>query len=312
MVRIVVTGALGHVGSKLVRSWLAFGEVSQLTIVDDLRSAKHNSLFGLGGVRKLRFAEGDIRELNLEELFQNADFVVHLAAKTDAESSSLNPKETWDNNLTGTIKVSDACQASGSHLIFPSSTSVYGVQGETVDENCPPSSLAPQSPYAEAKLAEEREVLARVDRGHLNATVFRLGTIFGTSPGMRFHTAVNRFCWQAAFEQPITVWKTAMNQERPYLSLDDCLSAFTRVVFNSVRPNGVTNLVTVNSTVRQIVSVVQEFVPSTQIDLVDSPIMNQLSYTVSFQKSLDLGFNYLGELREGIRQTLAFLGVGVN
>ena len=47
----------------------------------------------------------------------------------------------------------------------------------------------------------------------------RFGTIFGASPGMRFHTAVNKFCWQAVMGQPITVWSTAYDQKRPYLEV---------------------------------------------------------------------------------------------
>ena len=44
--------------------------------------------------------------------------------------------------------------------------------------------------------------------------ILRFGTIYGVSSGMRFHTAVNKFCYQAAFNKPLTVWKTALNQKK--------------------------------------------------------------------------------------------------
>ena len=34
---------------------------------------------------------------------------------------------------------------------------------------------------------------------------------------MRFHTAVNKSCWQAVMGQPLTVWETAYGQKRTYL-----------------------------------------------------------------------------------------------
>ena len=56
---------------------------------------------------------------------------------------------------------------------------------------------------------------------NLKGIILRLGTIFGVSKGMRFHTAVNKFCYQAAFKKPLTIWKTAYDQKRPYLDLQD-------------------------------------------------------------------------------------------
>jgi UDP-glucose 4-epimerase len=43
---------------------------------------------------------------------------------------------------------------------------------------------------------------------------------------MRFHTAVNSFCFSAAINEEIKVYKTALNQYRPYLSLSDAFRAF--------------------------------------------------------------------------------------
>ena len=106
-----------------------------------------------------------------------------------------------------------------------SSTSVYGSTKDLVDEKCSINDLNPQSPYAFTKLAEEKFILDLSKNRGLKATTCRFGTIFGSSVGMRFHTAVNKFCWQAALKEPITVWKTAMDQYRPYLALTDACSA---------------------------------------------------------------------------------------
>lgn len=48
-----------------------------------------------------------------------------------------------------------------------------------------------------------------------------LGHIGGTSPGMRFHTAVNKLYWQVVMGIPFTVWRAALHQKRQHLELGD-------------------------------------------------------------------------------------------
>ena len=116
------------------------------------------------------------------------------------------------------------CKANKCKLIHISSTSVYGKQSSLVDENCEKKFLKPQSPYADIKLIEE-EMLKNASN-KIKYTTYRFGTISGVSSGMRFHTAVNKFCLNAALDNDIAVYKTALNQYRPYLSLKDAFKVF--------------------------------------------------------------------------------------
>ena len=135
----------------------------------------------------------------------------------------------------------------------------------------------------------------------------RLGTVFGISIGMRFHTAINKFCWQAAMGQPVTVWRTAYDQYRPYLDLLDAARAVAFILRNDLFDGQIYNVLTQNATVRQIVEVIREFVPALAVEFVDSPIMNQLSYEVSCERFVGRGFAFEGDLRRGIAETLAML-----
>ena len=121
----------------------------------------------------------------------------------------------------------------------------------------------------------------------MKAVTFRFGTIFGVSPGMRFHTAVNKFCWQAAMGLPITVWSTAYEQKRPYLDLDDACNAIVHAIKKDLFDGEIFNVLTLNATVKEIVELIKEFVPDLKVEFVDSPIMNQLSYEVSTQKGTE-------------------------
>ena len=141
----------------------------------------------------------------------------------------------------------------------------------------------------------------------LKAIVCRFGTIFGASPGMRFHTAVNKFCWQAVMGQPLTIWRTAYDQKRPYLDLSDAVRAIPYIIEHNLFDGRTYNVLTLNATVREIVEAIEEFVPDIELSYVDSPIMNQLSYEVSSQRFLDRGFVFSGDIRRGIGDTISQL-----
>ena len=121
---------------------------------------------------------------------------------------------------------------------------------------------------------------------------------------MRFHTAVNKFIWQAAVGQPLTVWTTALHQKRPYCDLEDCVRAMNFFTTGRRFDNQIYNIVTDNFTVQNIIDVIKRYVPGVRISFVDSPIMNQLSYQVSNRKSIGLGLAYSGDLETGIVTSL--------
>lgn len=304
--RIVVTGALGHIGSQFIRALPASFPGADVLLVDDLSSQRFCSLFDLPQGARFRFCEADIRTAELASLFGSADVVVHLAAITNATESFANRNEVESVNVAGTQRVADACIDAGSPLIFLSTTSVYGTQGDTVDEECPVTALRPQSPYATTKLQAEADLVAAGERGLRHVTC-RFGTIFGPSPGMRFHTAINRFCWQATVGQPITVWRTAMNQKRPYLDVNDAVRALLFIVRRQLFDGRIYNVVTANSTVGEIIRIIQSRIPDAAVELVDTLIMNQLSYEVSSSRFREAGFVAEGDLEAGINATLSRL-----
>jgi len=177
----------------------------EVVMLDDLSTQRYCSLFNLPVEGRYRFIEADVLTADLAALFQGADAVVHLAAITNATASFDIQEKVEEVNFAGTEKVARACIETGCALIFPSTTSVYGSQAEVVDEDCSIDDLKPQSPYAESKLRAERLLQALGETEGLRFIICRFGTIFGTSVGMRFHTAINKFCWQAVMGQPITV-----------------------------------------------------------------------------------------------------------
>ena len=305
--KIIVTGAIGHIGSYVIRDLGIQFPKSDIFMIDNMMTQRYSSLFNLPTVGNYHFIEGDINSIDLKIVFSGASVVIHLAAITDAAGSFDRAVELEANNYQSTVKVANACIETGASLIALSSTSVYGTQSNVVDEDCTEEELQPQSPYAATKLKEE-ELIAKLCREKgLKAVHCRFGTIFGASPGMRFHTAVNKFCWQAVMRQPISVWSTAYDQKRPYLDLLDASRAIELIVKSKIFDGRIYNVLTNNSTVREVVSVIQEFVPDLEVGFVDSKIMNQLSYEVLDDRFKSKGFISAGSLRRGIGETISML-----
>ena len=255
-----------------------------------------------------QFVEADVCTADLNTLFRGTDIVIHFAAITDAANSFEIANQVDQVNYHGTERVAQACLANGSRMLFFSTTSVYGTKEKLVDENCSEDELKPQSPYAASKLKAEKKLIELGHSDGLKSTVFRFGTIFGPSIGMRFHTAINKFCWQACVGQPITVWRTALNQMRPYLDLSDAVRAINFIIKTGSFDNLVYNVLTGNATVGEIVNIIQACVPDVQIEYVDSRVMNS-NFLMKFRvkSSRHWVLKVEGSLVQGIQDTIRLI-----
>lgn len=305
--KIGITGALGHIGSRLIRDLPETFPGAEVVMIDNMAVQRYPSLFDLPTTARYRFVEGDVMDYDLEALFEGVDVVMHLAAITNAAGSFDIAARVEKENYECTKRVAEVCLKLGAPLIHLSSTSVYGTQNDVVDENCTEEELQPQSPYAETKIREEKLLKKMYDEDGLKSVVCRFGTIFGVSEGMRFHTAVNKFCWQAALGQPITVWASAYEQKRPYLDLSDAVQAIILIMEQGLYDGEIYNVLTHNLTVRDVVDEIKKHVPSLEIDFVSHKIMNQLSYNVSCAKFEAKGFVPKGSIHNGIASTIALL-----
>ncbi len=207
----------------------------------------------------------------------------------------------FKNNLNCLKTVINFCISNKVKLIHISSTSVYGKQADLVDETCEKRYLKPQSPYAKIKLIEEN-LLKRQKK--LKYTTFRFGTIAGVSKGIRFHTAVNKFCFNAALNENITVYKTALHQYRPYLSIRDAFKVFKFCIDNDFFKNDIYNALSGNFTVNQILKKIRKIKKKNKITFVKSKIMNQLSYHVDDTKLKNEGLKLNSNLEKDIKDTL--------
>jgi len=302
---ILITGCCGHIGSYLVDNIHKIKKIKKCFIVDNFNSTQINSLFNSKKKNNLKFYNLDLTKKSSLSKFNKIDYVVHLASMTNAEGSFNKKNEMYKNNIECMKNIINFCKVKKSKLIHISSTSVYGKQAALVDETCEEKFLKPQSPYAEIKLIEER-MLQKASK-NINYITYRFGTISGVSSGMRFHTAVNKFCLNASLNCDIAVYKTALNQYRPYLSLVDAFKVFKFTIEKDLFKNDIYNALSENCTVNQILEKIRKSKKNIKVKFVSSKIMNQLSYHVSKDKLNNEGLYLKNKIIHDIEDTMKLL-----
>ena len=303
---LLITGCCGHIGSYVAENIHKIKKIKKTIIVDNIKSNRFCSLFDLQKKSNLNFFLRDVSKTKSLKDFKKIDYVIHLASMTNAEKSFGKESEMYKNNIDCLKTVIEFCKKNNSKLIHLSSTSVYGKQTKVVDETCEKKYLKPQSPYADIKLIEER--MLKKESKNLTYNTFRFGTISGVSKGIRFHTAVNKFCLNAAINEDINVYRTALNQYRPYLSLRDAFEVFKFSIEKDFFKNDIYNALSGNYTVNQILQKIKKNKKKLKIKLVSSEIMNQLSYHVSNKKLNNEGLFLKNKIDRDIKETLKLLG----
>jgi UDP-glucose 4-epimerase len=302
---ILITGGLGHIGSHFIDSINKIKKINQVYVIDNNSNNRINSLFKFKK-KKIKLIFKDLCDVNcFKTINHKIDIILHLASITNAEASVKEKKRVYKNNFGAFKNIVNFSIKNKSKFIHISSTSVYGSQEKIIGENC--KELKPQSPYANVKLLEEKYLKKTKNIFYVS---LRFGTIVGYSMGMRFHTAVNKFCFNTIMNLPITVWETAIDQFRPYLSIDDAFSSLKFIIENNYFDNKIHNVLSNNYTVRQIISYMGLFKKKIEIKYTKSRIMNQLSYKVINQTGLLKKIKLKKEIKSDIKNIfLAFKNI---
>ena len=299
---LLITGGLGHIGTFFLQNVHKIKKIKRIYVIDKLEE-KILNIINLNYKKKINFIDQDLTKKKIN--FKNKikfSAVIHLASLTDPSESMINNKFTIKHNLKCFMNVLEYCKKNKIPLVHISSTSIYGSKNLNIDEKC--KELIPQSPYAKAKIMEEK-MLKKTDRSFKYITL-RFGTIVGPSPGMRFHTAANKFCMQAFLDRPFAIWKTALFQYRPYLSIRDSFNTFKFILEKKVFNREIYNIVSENLTVLNVINKIRKY-KSSKLRLVKSNIMNNLSYKVSTLKIKNIGLNINSRILKDIENNFKFL-----
>jgi nucleoside-diphosphate-sugar epimerase len=149
--RYLVTGGAGFIGSNTVDELVRRGH--SVVVLDDLSSGKEENLSEVRS--KITFVKGSIIDLEvIHKAIHQAEYVIHLAAKTSVPRSVKDPLETNKINVEGTLNVLIAARDNKvKRVVFAASSSAYG-ETPTLPklETMPPQ---PISPYGVSKYVGE-------------------------------------------------------------------------------------------------------------------------------------------------------------
>ncbi|MBH8571664.1 NAD-dependent epimerase [Nostocaceae cyanobacterium CENA369] len=232
MVKVLVTGAAGFIGFHLSQRLLSRGdEVVGLDNLNDYYdvSLKKERLVQLEGKSGFSFHKLDLVDnASISQLFaeQRFDIVVNLAAQAGVRYSLKNPHAYIDSNLVGFTNILEGCRHSGvKHLVFASSSSVYGANTKTpfsVRDNVD----HPVSLYAATKKANELMAHTYSHLYNLPTTGLRFFTVYG--PWGRPDMALFLFTKAILAKQPIDVFNYGKMQ-RDFTYIDDIVEGIVRV-----------------------------------------------------------------------------------
>ncbi len=229
--RVVVTGGAGFIGANLVRALLARPEVAQVRVVDDLSTGSKANLAGVGAT----LYEGSILDRGLlDEAFDGADAVVHLAALPSVPRSVADPLASHHANATGTLEVLEAARrAGGPYVAAASSSSVYGANRELPKRET--MRTAPMSPYAVSKLATEAYLGAYHHCYGLGVLPLRFFNVFGPlqPAGHAYAAVVPAFLDAALAGRPLTVHGDG-GQSRDFTYVGTVAQVITEAVLGRV------------------------------------------------------------------------------
>ena len=234
---ILVTGCAGFIGSHLVKTLCAQGHT--VIGIDNLNDYYDVALkkWRLEQIRhpQFTFYQEDITQC-LEVLFSRYHFdqVVHLAAQAGVRYSIDNPKAYIDSNLCGFANLLEACRHHQTqHLIFASSSSVYGANtespfcvGHPVDH--------PLSLYAATKKSNELMAHSYANLYQLPCTGLRFFTVYG--PWGRPDMALFKFTDQIVKNQPIDVYNHG-HMRRDFTYIDDIIHGILGAIANPATAN---------------------------------------------------------------------------
>jgi nucleoside-diphosphate-sugar epimerase len=293
--RVLITGALGYVGSVLGSyledrghqvSGIDTGFYAEPMLYSDVRPEP-------------KVSSKDVRKLKAQDL-DGFEAVIHLAGLSNDAVGELSPSLTQQINVGGALRTAIAARNAGvARFINFSSCSVYGAMGaQAVNESSATETL---TEYARSKVVTEAS-LNQLASDSFTVVSMRNATLFGPSPRMRFDIVLNNLAGLAWTTGEIrltsdgTPWRPLMHVADVVRAAAMLLDAPSNLVNREIFNVGDDRL---NYRVREIADAVARHFPGCKLTLGEAS-NDQRSYTVSFRKIREVfGFTCERDLEYG-------------
>ena len=215
MMKALVTGGAGFIGSNLVR--LLLKNNYNVSVLDDLSTGYKKNLHGLD----VKFFQGDICDAALTEIAsEGANIIFHLAASVGRQKSLNNPQRDSEVNLIGTTNVLEAARKAGvERVVYTSSAAIFGeLLTMPIAEDHP---INPDSPYGVSKLAGEKQALCYAGLYDMRVVCLRYFNVYGINQRFdAYGNVIPIFAKRLHTRQPITIYGDG-EQTRDFVNVKD-------------------------------------------------------------------------------------------
>ncbi len=236
MTKVAVTGGAGFVGSNLATKLISRGH--EVVIIDDLSTGLRSNV----DTKNSTFHQVSITDkAALNKALKGCETIFHLAARGSVPRSIKNPVATHEVNATGTLNVLEFARQSGAHVVYSSSSSVYGRNmALPKDESM---WLGPLTPYAASKLSAEAYVEAYGASYQVPVTLLRFFNVFGPRqrPDHEYAAVVPKWIWLAMHNKPIEVFGDG-SQSRDFTYVETVVDIAVAAMTDKVITTGAVNL----------------------------------------------------------------------
>jgi nucleoside-diphosphate-sugar epimerase len=302
MKTIIITGVAGFIGSNLADRLLNEDKYKIIGIDNLAYGVKEQIPIGV------EFHKMDIRDVNIYPLFKDADYVFHFAAKNCISDCQLDPVETADINVRGTVNVFEAARRGMvKKIIYAESSALY--EGSSVLPT-PETEVKAQSFYSVSKLSTMYFAEAYARFYNLQSTALRYFCVYGPRQDYRrtippvFSSFIIKLL---KGEQPV-IYGTG-KKRRDFIHVDD-INVFHIQCMDDNRTTGkVFNLGSgENYSVNEIYNIIAELLksevkPIHKSDLPGEAFANLAD--ISLAKSLGWSPKLL--LKEGLKTSIDFI-----
>jgi nucleoside-diphosphate-sugar epimerase len=220
--RYLVTGGAGFIGSNTVDELVRRGH--SVVVLDDLSSGKEDNLAEIRG--KITFVKGSITDIEaVQKAMQQAEYVIHLAARTSVPRSVKDPLDTNRINVDGTLNVLIAARDNRvKRVVFAASSSAYG-ETPTLPKR---EDMQPQpiSPYGVSKYVGELYAQAFGRCYGMETVCVRYFNIFGPrqDPDSPYSGVLSRFATAFLEDQQPVIYGDG-EQTRDFTFVDNAVQA---------------------------------------------------------------------------------------
>lgn len=301
MKKIIITGALGYIGTELCKLYSGFSWKYEVVAIDNrFISERVNELKR----RKIKFVQADILDLEaIKPYISKAEIVHHLAGITDVayvkkEANKEKDLLTEKVAIEGTSNVL-ASMNENATIVFPSTHVVFeGLKEpkENIDESEKTNTFLA---YSTSKVENENQI----QRSGKKYAVFRLGSVYGFSTDtMRINIMPNLFSKIASQNGKIKLFGGGV-QLKSLVPLIDVARCFKFVEEKEDFKSGIYNLTKENLCVKDVADICKKINPKLEITTTDDEVPNK-GYSLSNKKLLSTGFEFVNNLETCIEEMI--------